>query len=60
VVGVVYQTVAANKLPSFMGQVAHETGHRTQRGDVALAVGVVVLIAAGMAFARSRHRHRRH
>jgi hypothetical protein len=57
--GVAYLTIAANKLPSFMGRLAAETGHRTERGEIALAAGAAVLIGAGIAFARSRHRHHR-
>jgi len=38
-VGVAYLTIAANKLPSFMGRLADETGHRTERGEIALPRG---------------------
>jgi len=57
VVGVVYFTVAADKLPSFLGHIAHQTGHRSKRAIGAIAVGVVLWIAAAVSFARARRVH---
>jgi len=53
-VGVVYFTVQTDKLPSFMGQVAKLTGHRTKRGLAALVGGVVLVIAGSFSLARSK------
>jgi len=55
----VYFTVAADKLPSFMGKLAHATGHRQKRGIAALALGVIFWIGAAIALARAG-RGRRH
>jgi len=44
-VGVVYLTVEARSLPSFMGHIANDPAHRSLRGIVALIVGI--LLAAG-------------
>ena len=52
--GVIYYTVPGNKLPGFMGQIAHSTAHRTKRG-LAGVVGGLVLSAAGIfMFIRSK------
>jgi len=52
--GVVYLTVATDKLPSFMGQIAHLKGHRSKRGLAGVVGGVVFLIGGSLALARSR------
>ncbi|HLN16266.1 MAG TPA: hypothetical protein VK277_05860 [Acidimicrobiales bacterium] len=46
VVGVIYLTVNAGSLPSFMGPVHGKghAGHRTTRGGVALGLGIVLFI----------------
>jgi hypothetical protein len=55
--GIVYFTVPAHSLPSFMGTVAHSHNHRTKRGTVAVIVGVVLLVVAvGMAIVDRRSR----
>ncbi|HMC37892.1 MAG TPA: hypothetical protein VKK30_08485 [Actinomycetota bacterium] len=54
VVGVIYFTVPADKLPSFMGRVANVTLHRNRRAVAAVVLGVVVLIASIVAFVRAR------
>jgi len=36
-------TIAADKLPSFMGHIAHTTGHRAKRGVAGLVLGVLFL-----------------
>lgn len=54
IVGVVYFTVAADKLPSFMGQIAHATGHRSKRALAGVVGGVVCLVAGAFALSRSR------
>lgn len=43
VVGVIYLTVEAKSLPSFMGQIHHDTAHRSLRGIVAIIVGVLLV-----------------
>ena len=53
-IGVVYFTVPADKLPSFMGKVAGVTVHRSRRGTAAITLGVIVLIASIVAFSRAR------
>jgi hypothetical protein len=50
VAGVIYFTVDAKSLPSFMGQVSTYAGHRTKRGDAAVIVGAVLLLAGGLMF----------
>jgi len=54
VIGVIYFTVPADKLPSFMGRVSSTTVHRNRRAIAAVVLGVVVLIASIVTFARSR------
>jgi multisubunit Na+/H+ antiporter MnhB subunit len=53
VAAILYFAEPAKSLPSFMGTITHPasraTAHRTTRGAVALAVGVVFLVAAGLA-----------
>jgi amino acid permease len=41
--GVIYLTVEAKSLPSFMGQISGDHAHRSLRGIVALIVGVLLL-----------------
>ena len=53
-VGVVYLTVQTDKLPSFMGQVAHLKGHRSKRGLAAVVAGAVLLIGGSVALSRSK------
>jgi amino acid permease len=47
IVGVIYLTVEAKSLPSFLGQLHGYTGHRSKRGIAALVVGVVLLLVGG-------------
>jgi amino acid permease len=47
IVGVVYLTVDAKSLPSFMGQIHGDVAHRSLRGIVALVIGVL-LLAGGL------------
>jgi uncharacterized membrane protein len=54
VLGVVYFTVAADKLPSFLGHSAHARGHRTKRGLAALVAGGVLVLGSIAAFFRAR------
>jgi len=56
VLGVVYFTVAADKLPSILGKVANYTGHRRRRGIAALGLGVILWIGAALAFVRAGRR----
>jgi hypothetical protein len=41
-VGVIYLTVEAKSLPSFMGQIHHDPAHRSLRGIVAIIAGVLL------------------
>lgn len=45
--GVIYLTVEAKSLPSFMGQISGDHAHRSLRGIVALIVGVLLLAGGG-------------
>lgn len=56
--GVVYFTVAADKLPSFMGHIAHSTRHRTKRATAGVIVGVLLLGGSLLAFLAARGRAR--
>jgi hypothetical protein len=49
--GVIYLTVEAKSLPSFMGKISGDPAHRSLRGIVALIVGV--LLVAGVAGLRA-------
>jgi hypothetical protein len=55
VAGIIYLTVAAKSLPSFMGSLAGMTGHRSKRGIAGVVVGAVLLLAGGglLAYRRS-------
>ena len=53
-VGIVYFVVPAHSLPSFMGRTHSASAHRSKRGIAGVAVGVLLLIGAVIAFARSR------
>ena len=56
IVGIIYLVEPIHSLPSFFpGHAAHKQGHHHIRGDVAIAVGVVLLIVAAVA-GRSRRR----
>ena len=62
VVGVVYVIEPIHSLPSFFpGHGPHGQGHRDTRGYFAIAVGVVLLILAGVIrrFRRQSGRHDR-
>lgn len=57
VVGVIYLVEPIHSLPSFLpGHALHGQGHHHIRGYIAIAVGIILLILAGMA-RRSRRRH---
>lgn len=56
-IGVMYFTVAADKLPPILGQLQHAGGHRTKRGVAALGLGIVSLVGAWFAYARATRRH---
>ena len=60
VIGIIYFTVKAGSLPSFMGKVHGKgsQGHRTTRGSVALVVGVVLVIAGVVLALVTRRRGR--
>ena len=44
--GIVYFTVAAGKLPSFLGHISHSSAHRTKRAFAGVVVGGICLLAA--------------
>jgi hypothetical protein len=55
--GIIYLVEPIHSLPSFFpGHAAHKLGHHHIRGYIAIAVGVILLILAGIA-GRSRGRH---
>lgn len=43
IAGMIYLTVQAKSLPSFMGQIHADHAHRSLRGIVAIIVGVLLL-----------------
>jgi hypothetical protein len=50
VVGIVYLVEPIHSLPSFFpGHAAHGKGHHHIRGYVAIAVGIILMIIAGVA-----------
>jgi hypothetical protein len=58
IAAVMFFTEPAKSLPSILGTITHPASranaHRTTRADVALAVGVVCLVAAGFVGWRGR------
>ena len=58
IAAIMYFTEPARSLPSILGTItqpaARATAHRTTRGGIALAVGVVCLAAAGLASRMAR------
>ena len=58
IAGVIYLTVEAKSLPSFLGQLHNDSAHRSLRGIVALVVGAV-LLAGGSAMIAYRPRDSR-
>ena len=56
-IGLMYFTVAADKLPAFLGQVRHASAHRSKRGIAAMILGLVSLGGAWFAYARVTRRH---
>lgn len=54
VAGVIYLSVDAKSLPSFMGQLHTYNGHRSKRGIAALIVGAVLLVVGGGMLFRAR------
>ena len=57
VVGIIYLVEPIHSLPSFFpGHALHGQGHRHIRAYIAIAVGVILLILAGIA-GRSRRRY---
>jgi amino acid permease len=57
VIGVIYFTVAADKLPSILGHMQHVTAHRTKRGTAALVLGAASLVGAFIFYARAKRHH---
>ncbi|TMK79100.1 MAG: hypothetical protein E6G47_08920 [Actinobacteria bacterium] len=51
--GIVYLTVPTDKLPSFMRQIPHLSGHRSRRGLAGVVGGAILLLGGIAAFARS-------
>jgi NADH:ubiquinone oxidoreductase subunit 5 (subunit L)/multisubunit Na+/H+ antiporter MnhA subunit len=57
VVGIIYLVEPIHALPSFFpGHAPHGQGHHHIRGYIAIAVGIILLIIAGIP-RRSRRRH---
>ena len=56
-IGVIYFTVAADKLPSILGQLQNASRHRTKHGVAALSLGIASLVGAWFAYARASRRH---
>jgi NADH:ubiquinone oxidoreductase subunit 5 (subunit L)/multisubunit Na+/H+ antiporter MnhA subunit len=57
VVGIIYLVEPIHSLPSFFpGHAPHGQGHHHIRGYIAIAVGIILLIIAGIP-RRSRRRH---
>jgi hypothetical protein len=57
---VIYLTVEAKSLPSIMGTLHRDTGHRTKRGIAAGIVGVILLLGgSGLLAYRPRSVRRR-
>ena len=54
VVGLIYLTIPAHSLPSVLGRLPHQAGHRSRRGYGGLFVGVVFTVAGGILVARTR------
>ena len=52
IAGIIYFTVPAHSLPSFLGPLPHAAvkAHRKRRGDAAIAVAVVLWVIAGILF----------
>jgi multisubunit Na+/H+ antiporter MnhG subunit len=51
--GIIYLTVPAHSLPSFMGRLPKNL-HRSKRGVAGVVVGVVLAAVGGVLLARSR------
>lgn len=47
VVGVIWLTVEAKSLPSFLGQIHGATVHRSKRGVAALVIGAALIVGGG-------------
>jgi hypothetical protein len=54
IVGIVYLTVPAKSLPSFLGYIAGSTAHHRNRGLAGVGVGILLWIGAAIAFWRAR------
>jgi hypothetical protein len=52
--GIIYLTVPAHSLPSFMGSLQKTNVHRSKRGVAGLAVGIVLAVVGGFLVVRSR------
>ena len=58
VVGIIYLVEPIHSLPSFFpGHASHGLGHHRIRGYIAIAVGVILMILAGIAGRSRRRRH---
>ena len=53
--GVLYLTRTVGHLPTFVpGYIANAKGHHTKRGFLGIALGVVLVVAGGVTYARGR------
>jgi hypothetical protein len=50
VAAIIYFTVAAQSLPSFLGPLHHVPAHRKRRGEAALAAAIVLWAIAAIVF----------
>jgi hypothetical protein len=58
VAGIIYLVEPIHSLPSFFpGYAPHGQGHHHIRGYIAIAVGIILLILAGIAGRSRRHRY---
>jgi hypothetical protein len=50
IVGIIYFSVDAQSLPSFLGPLHHVRAHRKRRGEGAVALAVVLFVVAAIVF----------
>jgi energy-converting hydrogenase Eha subunit C len=54
IVGAIYLTIPAHSLPSVLGRLPHQAGHRSRRGYGGVVVGVVCAVVGGILVVRTR------
>jgi hypothetical protein len=50
VAAILYFTIPAHSLPSFLGPIQRVSAHRKRRGEAAIAIAVVLWVVAGIVF----------